>query len=109
MRARFVVQRVHGPDERPGTTARYPRATSRGRRVRPGEVELADNEGARFGSQAVLHTAAAPRSRGAVRMPNLPEDARKPGAGGMSARRADHWALALYDTGSVRCPGARIR
>jgi hypothetical protein len=40
--------------ERPGTAARYPRATSRGRRVRPGEaarngtVNLTDKEGARL-------------------------------------------------------------
>ena len=34
----FVVELEHGPDERPRMTGRYPRATSRGRRVRPGNL-----------------------------------------------------------------------
>jgi hypothetical protein len=34
-RPAFVVEMCHGPDEVPGMTGRYPRATSRGRRVRP--------------------------------------------------------------------------
>ena len=41
--ARFVVERAHGQRERPSTAAGYPRATSRGRRVRPGQNGPADN------------------------------------------------------------------
>jgi hypothetical protein len=57
--------------ERPGTAARYPRATSRGRRVRPGQtarngtVNLTDKEGARLVARHDVLRGGAP-ARGAA-------------------------------------------
>ena len=57
--------------ERPGTATRYPRATSRGRRVRPGEaarngtVNLTDKEGARLVARHDVLRGGAP-ARGAA-------------------------------------------
>ena len=78
----FVVQKSYGLTERPGAAARYPRATSHGRRVKPGQgrrgrataqavstrrAGLSDKEVARFGSQTAGHTANGAPQGGAVR------------------------------------------
>jgi len=63
--------------ERPGTATRYPRATSRGRRVRPGEaarngtVNLTDKEGARLVARHDVLRGGAPAREKGLKNKNL--------------------------------------